>query len=252
MAKSNTNAGKKAVAKTGGRLRFWDIVENIPDEVTAFFKRLEDARNRLALGPETVVLNAVAHEEYLDCAGTGGKSGRRPTALMRWYEVFRDIYILSRARRSDDGEIKKNPNGFTTFARTFEPLAFLPDFWFAAKRNVSSRDIRSRGHGLRLAFERFLYERAGGGGWGAMDWEMNRFLQLRIYESLKSDEQDALRRIAALALTARAVAAGELGLYVEERDDVTLPLSGFSNVHNDYRKRNPLLKYYHYDRFTQL
>ena len=252
MAKSNTNAGKKAVAKTGGRLRFWDIVENIPDEVTAFFKRLEDARNRLALGPETVVLNAVAHEEYLDCAGTGGKSGRRPTALMRWYEVFRDIYILSRARRSDDGEIKKNPNGFTTFARTFEPLAFLPDFWFAAKRNVSSRDIRSRGHGLRLAFERFLYERAGGGVWGAMDWEMNRFRQLRIYESLTSDEQDALRRIAALALTARAVAAGELGLYVEERDDVTLPLSGFSNVHNDYRKRNPLLKYYHYDRFTQL
>ena len=85
-----------------------------------------------------------------------------------------------------------------------------------------------------------------------MDWEMNRFLQRRIYETLKSDERGALRRIAALALTARAVAAGELGLYVEERDDVTLPLSGFSNVHNDPRKRNPLLKYYHYDHFTQL
>ena len=171
---------------------------------------------------------------------------------MKWYEVFRDIYILSRARSSDDGEIRKNPNGFTTFARTFEPLAFLPDFWFEAKRNFSSRDVRDRCHGLRLAFERFLYEREGGGVWGAMDWEMNRFLQLRIYESLKSDEQGALCRIAALALAARAVAAGELGLYVEERDDVTLPLSGFSNVHNDYRKRNSLLKYYHYDRFTQL
>ena len=234
------------------RLRFQEVVDSIPGEVTAFFQRLEDARNRLALGPETVVLNSVAEEEYLACAGKGGKTGRRSTVLMKWYEVFRDIYILSRARGLDDGEIRKNPNGFTTFARTFEPLAFLPDFWFAAKSNFSSRDVRGRCHGLRLAFERFLYEREGGGVWGAMDWEMNRFLQLRIYESLKSDEQGALNRIAALALAARAVAAGELGLYVEERDDVTLPLSGFSNVHNDYRKRNSLLKYYHYDRFTQL
>ena len=252
MAKSKTKSRKKACVKTAPRLRFQEIVDSIPGEVTAFFQRLEDARNRLALGPETVVLNDVAQEEYRACAGKGGKAGRRPTVLMKWYEVFRDIYILSRAGRSDDSEVKKNPNGFTTFARTFEPLAFLPDFWFAAKRNFSSRDVRDRCHGLRLAFERFLYERDGGGVWGAMDWEMNRFLQLRIYESLKSDERGALRRIAALALAARAVAAGELGLYVEERDDVTLPLSGFSNVHNDYRKRNPLLKYYHYDRFTQL
>lgn len=233
-------------------LGFQEIVDSIPDEVAAFFQKFESLRDRLTLTQEADVLNAVAHEEYLACGGTGGKSGRRPTALMRWYEVFRDIYILSRAWRSDDGEVKKNPNGFATFARTFEPLAFLPDFWFAAARNVSSPDIRDRGHGLRLAFERFLYERAGGGVWGAMDWEMNRFLQRRIYETVKSDEQGALRRIAALALTARAVAAGELGLYVEERDDVTLPLSGFSNVHNDPRKQNPLLKYYHYDRFTQL
>lgn len=229
---------------------FGEIVESIPDEVAAFFRRFEASRDQLTLSQEVDVLNAVAHEEYIACAGDG--SGSRPTALMRWYEVFRDIYILSRAERCGDGEVKKNPNGFTTFARTFEPLAFLPDFWFAAERNFSSPDIRDRGHGLRLAFERFLYERAGGGVWGAMDWEMNRFLQRRIYEALKSDERGALRRIAALALTARAVAAGELGLYVEERDDVTLPLSGFSNVHNDHRKRNPLLKYYHYDRFTQL
>ena len=234
------------------KLGFQEIVESIPDEVAAFFQKFESSRDRLTLSQEADVLNAVAKEEYQACAVTGGKSGRRPTALMRWYEVFRDIYILSRAERSDDGEVKKNPNGFTTFARTFEPLAFLPDFWFAAARNVSPSDIRACGHGLRLAFERFLYERAGGGVWGAMDWEMNRFLQKRIYETLKSDEPGALRRIAALALTARAVAAGELGLYVEERDDVTLPLSGFSNVHNDHRKQNPLLKYYHYDRFTQL
>ena len=243
---------KKQKVHSEPRLRFQDVVESIPDEVAAFFQKFESSRDRLTLTQEVDVLNAVAHEEYLACAGSGGKSGRRPTALMRWYEVFRDIYILSRVVQPDDGEVKKNPNGFTTFARTFEPLAFLPDFWFAADRNISSPDIRDRVHGLRLAFERFLYERAGGGVWGAMDWEMNRFLQRRIYETLKSGEHDALRRIAALALTARAVAAGELGLYVEERDDVTLPLSGFSNVHNDYRKQNPLLKYYHYDRFTQL
>jgi len=244
--------GKTLKSRSRPHLRFQEIVDSIPDEVAAFFQKFESSRGRLALAQEVEVLNEVAHEEYIACVGKGGRSGGRPTALMRWYEVFRDIYILSRAKKSNDGEIRKNPNGFTTFARTFEPLAFLPDFWFAAKRNVSSRDVRSRGHGLRLAFERFLYERAGGGVWGAMNWEMNRFLQLRIYEALKSDERSALRRIAALLLTARAVAAGEFGLYVEERDDVTLPLSGFSNVHNDYRKRNPLLKYYHYDRFTQL
>lgn len=237
---------------TGPRLSFQGIVDSIPDEVVAFFQRFESSRDRLTLTQEVDVLNAVAHEEYLACADAEGKSGRRPTALMRWYEVFRDIYILSRAGRRDAVEVLKEPNGFTLFARTFEPLAFLPDFWFAAERNVSPPDIRGKVHGLRLAFERFMYERTGGGVWGAMDWEMNRFLQRRIYETLKSDEQGALRRIAALALTARAVAAGELGLYVEERDDVTLPLSGFSNVHNDPKRRNPLLKYYHYDRFTQL
>lgn len=234
------------------RVRFQEIVDCVPDEVAAFFQRFEFSRDRLTLTQEVDVLNAVACEEYLACAGQGGKAGGRPTALMRWYEVFRDIYILNRAGRRDKGEVTKEPNGFTTFARTFEPLAFLPDFWFAADRNGPSADVRDCAHGLRLAFERFLYERAGGGVWGAMDWEMNRFLHLRIYEALRSNERGALRRIAALALTARAVAAGELGLYVEERDDVTLPLSGFSNVHNDPKRRNPLLKYYHYDRFTQL
>lgn len=234
-------------------IRFQEVVDSVPDEVVAFFQRFDSSRDRLTLSQEADVLNAVAEEEYHACASAGGrKTSRRSTVLMKWYEVFRDIYILSRAGRRDAVKVLKDPNGFTTFARTFEPLAFLPDFWFAAERNVSSPDIRDCAHWLRLAFERFLYERAGGGVWGAMDWEMNRFLHLRIYEALRSNERGALRRIAALALTARAVAAGEMGLYVEERDDVTLPLSGFSNVHNDPKRRNPLLKYYHYDRFTQL
>ena len=107
---------KKQKVHSESRLRFQDVVRSIPDEVVAFFQKFESSRDRLTLTQEVDVLNAVAHEEYLACAGTGGKSGRRPTVLMRWYEVFRDIYILNRARRSDDGEVKKNPNGFTTFA----------------------------------------------------------------------------------------------------------------------------------------
>ena len=229
---------------------FEDIVESVPGEVTAFFHKFEAMRDGFALSQEADVLNAVANEEYLACAA--GK-GPRPTALMKWYEVFRDVFILKSLWSGSRGEgVKKDPNNFTTFARTFEPLAFLPDFWFAADRNIASPGLRGRAHGLRLAFERHLYERDGGGVWGAMDWEMNRFLHQRIFASATARPKDALRRLAALALTARAVAAGELGMYVEERDDVTLPLSGFSNVCNDPNKQNPLLKYYHYDRFTQL
>jgi len=227
--------------------RFSEIVAKCPPAVVTFFENFTKARTHLSLTAEIDVLNAVAEEEYKNCGPN------KATALMKWFEVFRNIYILHCLGKTDgDKAIKKHPNNFSTFARTFEPLAFLPDFWFAADRNVASADLRGRAHGLRLAFERYFYEREGGGAWGAMDWEMNRFLQKRIYDVLKSDEAGALRRIAALALTARAVAAGEFGLYVEERDDVTLPLSGISNVWNDPTKKNALLKYYHYDRFTQL
>ena len=246
----------KRLLKQHSRLgpSFREIVESVPDTVLAFFKNFESARSRLSLTAEIDVLNAVSREEYLNCETQKSKHDEHAsTVLMKWFEIFRDICILhSQLERNSDDGVKKNPNNFTTFARTFEPLAFLPDFWFAANRNVDVADMRRNAHALRLAFERYLYEREGGGVWGAMDWEMNRFLQRRIYESLKSDEAGALRRIAALALTARAVAAGELGLYIEERDDVTLPLSGISNVWNDPKKRNSLLKYYHYDRLTQL
>ena len=231
---------------------FQEIVECVPGEIVAFFHSLEPSHGRMALSQKADVLNAVARDEYMACAACRKGDGESATVLMKWYEVFRDIFILKRTARSGEAGVLKNPNNFTTFARTFEPLAFLPDFWFAADRNVVSPNVRGRAHGIRLAFERFLYERNGGGVWGAMDWEMNRFLHRRIYEALKSDEKGALRRIAALALTARAVAAGEMGIYIEERDDVSLPLSGFSNVHNDPNRKNPLLKYYHYDRFTQL
>ena len=120
-------------------IRFQEVVDSVPDEVVAFFQRFDSSRDRLTLSQEADVLNAVAEEEYHACASAGGrKTSRRSTVLMKWYEVFRDIYILSRAGRRDAVEVLKDPNGFTTFARTFEPLAFLPDFWFAAERNVSS------------------------------------------------------------------------------------------------------------------
>ena len=159
--------------------RFSEIVAKAPDRLLAFFEKFGEARQQLSLMSKVDVLNAVAREEYENCAPRGG------TVLMKWFEIFRDIYIL---RRQGEGRaedvVRKNPNNFTTFARTFEPLAFLPDFWFAAERNVKAADVRGSAHGLRLAFERYLYEREGGGVWGAMDWEMNRFLQRRIYETL--------------------------------------------------------------------
>ena len=62
---------------------FGEIVDSIPDELVSFFQKFESSRDRLTLTQEVDVLNAVAREEYLACGGTGGKSGRRPTALMR-------------------------------------------------------------------------------------------------------------------------------------------------------------------------
>lgn len=224
---------------------FSEIVACVPSEVVAFFDRFEEARGNLTLHQEIDVLNAVAEDEFRRCARQ-----KRPTVLMKWFEVFRDIYILHRVHeQGDEATVRKNPDNFTTFARTFEPLAMLPDFWFAGARNVSRPDVREKVYGIRLSLERYLYERGGGNVWGAMDWEMHRYFQRRIYEPLKTNEAEALRRIAALALTARAVAAGELGLYIEERDDVTLPLSGISNAPC---QKIPFLKYYHYDRYTQL
>lgn len=222
-----------------------EIVRTVPGEVTAFFDMFKEARARMALVPEISVLNAVARGEY-----SAAKDAGHATCLMRWFEVFRDIYIASCIRSERDShEPCKNPNAFTTFARTFEPLAFLPDFWFANDSLVKGRGVRDLSHPVRLAFERYLYSGGGGRAWGAMDWEMHRYVQVRMCEQPRRNAGERLRRIAALALTLRGILAGELGLYIDERDDVALPLTGLSNSANQVP---PLLKYYHYDRFTQL
>lgn len=199
-------------------LNIAEIVARTPKRVSEFFRRFETARDRLWL-PQVV--------EALNLAGVDET----------WYEVFRDVYILSKQEpRSDTDGVRKNPRAFVTFARVAEPLMFKPEFWFG------------KGGDLRIEFERYLYSRTGGGVWGAMDWEMDLYLQTRIYAAVKSDETLVLKRIAALALTVRAIVAGELGLYIEERNDVKLPLSGVTNTVGE----TPLLSYYHYDRFTQL
>lgn len=195
-----------------------EIVAGMPRVVSGLFRRFETARDRLVLTQVAEALNRADVDET-------------------WFEIFRDIYILSKQEpRSDTDGVRKNPRAFVTFARAAEPQMFKPEFWFGKCADP------------RFEFERYLYSRTGGGVWGAMDWEMDLYLQTRIYAAVKSDETLVLKRIAALALTVRAIVAGELGLYVEERNDVKLPLSGVTNTVGE----TPLLSYYHYDRFTQL
>ena len=230
----------------GSEVELFDaIVKGMPQEIEAFFEMFDKARGNLTLPQEVSVLNAVARGEFTSARGTG-----TATCLMRWFEVFRDIYIANRlVREREERAPGKNPDAFTTFARTFEPLAMLPDFWFANERLARGKHVRDLAHPVRLAFERYMYSCAGGGAWGAMDWEMWRYVQMRIFEPLRRGPAAPLRRLAALALTFRGIVIGELGLHIEERDDVTLQLTGLSNA---ARQKIPLLKYYHYDRFTQL
>ena len=232
---------------------FDSIVKNMPHEVSAFFEMFANARANMTMPQEVAVLNAVARGEYTAAASSTSataRDGGTPACLMRWFEVFRDVYIARRLAEERNGHPRgKNPNDFATFARTFEPLALLPDFWFANDRLVPATDVRLLAHPVRLAFERYLYSCAGAGAWGAMDWELGHYVDSRIYGQLRRSAKVSLRRIAALALTLRGIVTGELGLHIEERDDVTLPLTGISNAAG---QKVPLLKYYHYDRFTQL
>ncbi len=92
---------------------FSEIVACVPSEVVAFFDRFEEVRGNLTLHQEIDVLNAVAEDEFRLCVRQ-----KRPTVLMKWFEVFRDLYILHRVREQGDGDaVRKNPDNFTTFAR---------------------------------------------------------------------------------------------------------------------------------------
>lgn len=195
-----------------------EIVAKMPKAVEKFFRRVEVARDRLLL---PLVAETLNHSEVEE----------------EWYEILRDLFILKRqGPRLETDVVRKDPRAFATFARTAEPTFLKSEFWFGA------------GGDLRFEFERYLYSRTDGGVWGAVDWEMDLYLQTRIYAALKSDETLVLKRIAALALSVRAIAAGELGIYLEERNDVNLPLAGVTNEVGSA----PLLDYYHYDRFTHL
>ena len=49
--------------------------------------------------------------------------------LMSWYEIFRDIFLIRASEDEKRNAEAKTPR-FTTFDRTFEQLAFLPEYWF--------------------------------------------------------------------------------------------------------------------------
>lgn len=231
---------------------FLGIVERMPEEVEAFFRSFDAARETGTLVPEIAALNVASadlHNIY----------GRRESGelLFRWYEVFRDIYIASRIRREKSAQgtgREKRPDDFVTFARTFEPLAMLPDFWFANDRLATGREPTFDGlfkdvYGIRYSVERALYHRCGGRAWGAMDWEMGRYVDERIFRELRLGERGPLRRLAALALTIREIANGYFGLFITDHEDVSLPLTGLTN---SSAKGSPFLKYYHFDRYTHL
>lgn len=232
-------------APDDGFALFRDIVSSMPREVRAFFDSFSSSRESMSLQLDAESLNAAAADEYRACRSKGQDS-----VLFKWFEVFRDIYIAAKVQESEDGlEVLKNPDNFSTFTRSFEPLAALPEFWFGDESLASRARFRDRVYALRFAFERFLYSRAGARAWGAFDWEMPRYVRERLCGRLRTGDARALKRVAAIALTARAVAAEDLGVYIEEFDDVQLPLTGISNVRGQTK---PLLKYFHYDRFTQL
>lgn len=224
---------------------FREITDTLPQEVRAFFDGFAASRAEMKLQLDAEALNAAAADEYRTC-----QAADRDAVLFKWFELFRDIYIASEIKAGEAGrEVLKHPDNFATFTRSFEPLALLPEFWFADDSLAVRRNFRDRVYALRFAFERFLYARGGARAWGAVDWEMPRYIRERLCGRLRSGTTHALERLAALALTAHAVVTEELGLYLDEFGDVQLPLTGISNVRGQTK---PLLKYFHYDRYTQL
>ena len=100
-----------------------------------------------------------------------------------------------------------------------------------------------------MAFERYLYDRNGGKCWGALDWNVDKFSFRMICEPFQARREDPLRKLGALLLAARAVANGDLGLYIGQEEEIELPFCG---IQTGDGHEGHLLKCYHFDRFTRL
>ena len=210
------------------------IVGAIPSPLVKFFDSLIVARNSLNAAKEIAVLNRIAAEE------------RNSPVMMKWLEIFRDIYVAHclELEKSADEQPKKNL--FTTFERSFENLAFLPDYWFANSALVKPA-FRDNADAVRFSVERFLYSMHGGHAWCALDWERDKYTFRDVCEPKRTEKP--LLKLAALYLSAAAIVRGELGLYVGPRQDMMLPFTGIVSAKD---MKTSLLKYYHVDRYTQL
>ena len=162
--------------------------------------------------------------------------------LMSWYEIFRDIFLIRASEDEKRNAEAKNPR-VTTFDRTFEQLAFLPEYWFdCSDGNEENQPVNTAR--MLFSFERYMYNQEGGACWSALDWGMPKYCFRVVCESQKRPQFN----IAAILLTAHCIANGKMGLYVGEKTDVSLPYAG---IPDKDKTGNPLLKYYHFDRFTR-
>ena len=228
-----------------------DIVNftEIPPEILNFWDRLTGS----AQSPEGWNVISVLN--------TMSKRGLpKGIDLMVWYEIFRDIYIMiMRAKERETPNTPVKVPRFTTFDRSFEQLAFLPDFWFGKPTGGVDRS-REPGEKptaqtvdpteLLLSIERYMYDQDGGACWSALDWAMEKYCFRVVCEPNKTlaAPYPQLRHIAALLLTAHYIVNGKMGLYIGERGEVDLPYAGISS---GGKRGSTLLKYYHFDRFTR-
>ena len=210
------------------------IVSAIPHRLVKFFDSLIIARNTLNAAKEIAVLNRIAAEE------------RSSPVMMKWLEIFRDIYVAHCLELEKTRDEQPKKNFFTTFERSFENLAFLPDYWFANPALIKPT-FRDNADAIRFSIERFLYSLHGGHAWCALDWERDKYTFRDVCEPKKAEKP--ILKLASLYLCAAAVVRGELGLYIGPRQDMFLPFTGIVSAKD---VKTPLLKYYHIDRYTQL
>lgn len=229
---------------TEGSRLLREIVDfpEIPAEILSFWDRLTRSAQNGEGRNMIFVLN-----------GMSRRGLPKDVDFMTWYEIFRDIYIM-RAREQESLTMPAKVPRFTTFDRTFEQLAFLPEFWFGKpgggiKQALRRSEAVTAPAELLLSFERYMYSQEGGACWSALDWAMAKYCFRVVCEPAgKSAAESPLSKIASLLLVAHYIACGKMGLYVSERGDVELPYAGISS---GGKNGSPLLKYFHFDRFTR-
>ena len=215
----------------------------IPAEILSFWDRL----TRSALSGEGRDIISVLN-------GLSLRGLPKDIDFMTWYELFRDIYIM-RTREQESLTMPVKVPRFTTFDRSFEQLAFLPEFWFG-KPTKGIKQVLRQSEGtvvpsdLLMSFERYMYNQEGGGCWSALDWAMTKYCYRVVCEPAGKlhGTEPPLPKIASLLLSAHYIANGKMGLYISERGDVELPYVGISS---SGKSGSSLLKYFHFDRFTK-